>query len=128
MSALTYRNGWGELVDIPAVPDTKAKKDFAATLQEAIQCGAVAITGRHATKAVLLSFDEFESLVHARSRMLDDLGAEFDGLVARLQTPAARKGMEAAFHASPAKLGRAAAKAARRGRRDRKSSRRSRIR
>jgi hypothetical protein len=63
-------------------------------------------------KAVLLSFAEFESLVKDRSRSLDDLNAEFDGLLARMQTPQARKGVEAAFKASPAQLGRAAVKAA----------------
>lgn len=40
----------------------------------------------------------------------------FGELLDRMQTPAARKGMEAAFHASPEELGRAAAKAARRRR------------
>ena len=47
-----------------------------------------------------------------RSRSLDDLSAEFDGLLAHMQTPQARKGVEAAFNASPAELGRAAVKAA----------------
>jgi putative transcriptional regulator len=39
--------------------------------------------------------------------------AEFDALLARMQTLKARKGMKAAFNASPSKLGRAAVKAAR---------------
>ena len=38
------------------------------------------------------------------------------GLLERMQTPAARQGMEAAFNASPAELGQAAANAARRRR------------
>jgi antitoxin Phd len=38
---------------------------------------------------------------------------EFDKLLARMQTAKARKGMAAAFNATPAKLGRAAVKAAR---------------
>jgi antitoxin Phd len=61
---------------------------------------------------VLLSFAEFESLVKDRNRSLDDLNAEFDGLLGRMQTPQARKGVEAAFNASPIELGRAAVKAA----------------
>jgi hypothetical protein len=50
--------------------------------------------------------------VKERSRSLDDLNAEFDGLLAHMQTPQARKGVEAAFNASSAELGRAAVKAA----------------
>jgi hypothetical protein len=38
--------------------------------------------------------------------------SKFDDLLDRMQTSAARKGMEAAFHATPEALGRAAAKAA----------------
>ncbi len=37
---------------------------------------------------------------------------QFDGLLQRMQAPKARKGMKAAFNASPAKLGRAAVRAA----------------
>jgi antitoxin Phd len=42
---------------------------------------------------------------------LDALSTSFDNLLERLQTPAARQAAEDAFHASPAELGRAAAKA-----------------
>lgn len=116
MSTLIFRNSRGELVDIPTVAATKVKNEFGAILEKAAHSGAVAIT-RHATpKAVLLSYDEFESLVKVRSRALDDLGAEFDDLLADMQRPKARKGMKAAFNASPAQLGRAAVKAARKDR------------
>jgi hypothetical protein len=67
----------------------------------------------HSTpKAVPTSNHVFESLVKARSDVLDDLRAESDALLARMQTPKARRGMKAAFNASPAELGRAAVKAA----------------
>jgi len=52
----------------------------------------------------------------ARSEPLDALSAKFDGLLERLQTAAARKGMETAFNADPAELGKAAAEAVRRRR------------
>ena len=42
------------------------------------------------------------------------LSVQLEELLAGMQTPAARQGMEAAFNASPAELGRAAVKAARR--------------
>lgn len=116
MSTLTFRNSQGELVDIPTFAATKVKNEFGAILEKATLGGAVAITRHDTPKAVLLSYDEFESLVKVRSRTLEDLGAEFDDLLARMQKPKARKGMEAAFDASPAKLGRAAVKAARKAR------------
>jgi antitoxin Phd len=116
MSKLTFRNSQGELIDIPSVAATKVKNEFGAILEQANHGGAVAITRHNAPKAVLLSYDEFASLVKARSRTLDDLSGEFDTLLAHMQTPKSRKGVEAAFKASPAKLGRAAVKAARKDR------------
>ena len=116
MSTLTFRNSQGALVDISEVPATRAKNEFGALLEKATHGGAFAITRHDTRKAVLLSYNEFESLVQTRSRNLDTLDAEFDELLARMQTPKAKRAMEAAFNASPAKLGRAAAKAARKAR------------
>ena len=112
-STLTFRNRQGELVDVPSVAATQLKNEFGTVFEQVIRGGAVAITRHDATKAVLLSFDEFQSLVKAQSHSLNDLSAEYDTLLARMQTPAARKGMAAAFNATPAELGRAAARAQR---------------
>lgn len=108
MPKLTFRNSHGELIDISTVAATKVKNEFGAILEKTMHSGAVAITRHDTPKAVLLSFAEFESLVKERSRSLDDLSAEFDELLARMQTPQVRKGIEAAFNASPEELGRAA--------------------
>jgi prevent-host-death family protein len=116
MSKLTFRNRQGTLVDIPTVAATRFKNEFGAIFEQAALGGAVAITKHDKPKAVLLSFAEFESLVKPRAPGLDDLGAQFDNLLARMQTPKAKRGMAAAFEASPAELGRAAAKAAARKR------------
>jgi antitoxin Phd len=116
MSTLTFRNSQGALIDISEVPATRAKNEFGALLEKATHGGAVAITRHDAPKAVLISYSEFESLVRMRSRSLDNLDAEFDELLARMQTPKAKRAMEAAFNASSAKLGRAAVKAARKPR------------
>lgn len=109
----TFRNRRGELVDMQAVPATRLKNELASVLEQAIRDGVVAITKHDAPRAVLLSMEEFESMVEARTQRLDDLGAQFDGLLAGMQTAAARKGMQAAFDAAPEALGRAAVKAAR---------------
>ena len=116
MSTLTFRNSQGVFVDIPTVAATQVKNEFGAILDKATRGGAVAITRHDRPRAVLVSYEEFESLVQARSRTLDNLGAEFDDLLDRMQNPKAKKAMDAAFNASPAKLGRAAVKAARKGR------------
>jgi len=111
--AMTFRNSLGELVDVPAVAATRLKNEFGAVLEQALRGGAVAITRHDAPKAVLVSYDEFQALIKARSHDLNDLSAEYDVLLARMQAPAARKAMNAAFNATPAELGRAAVKAAR---------------
>jgi antitoxin Phd len=111
--ALKFRNAQGELVDIPKVAATRFKNEFGAIFEQAALGGAVAITKHDAPKAVLISFDEFQALVRARSPGLDDLVARFDALLDGMQAPKVKKGMAVAFDASPAKLGRAAVKAAR---------------
>lgn len=112
MSTLTFRNSLGELVDVPTVAATRIKNEFGAVLEQAVRGGAVAITKHETPKAVLISYDEFQALVKARSPDLGELTAEYDTLLANMQTPAVAKGMEDAFNASPAELGRAAAKGA----------------
>ena len=112
-STLTFRNSQGELVEVPAVAATRMKNEFGSVLEQALRGGAVAITRHDAPKAVLISYDEFQALVKARSHDLNDLSAEYDVLLARMQTPKAKKGMEAAFAATPTALGRAAVRAAR---------------
>lgn len=116
MPTMTFRNSQGDLVDVPTVAATRLKNEFGAVLEQALREGAVAITRHDSPKAVLVAYDEFQSLIKARTHNLSDLGAEYDTLLARMQTPKARKGMAAAFNASPAEMGRVAVKAARKRR------------
>ncbi|MDC8450501.1 MAG: type II toxin-antitoxin system prevent-host-death family antitoxin [Nitrospira sp.] len=116
MPKLTFRNSHGELIDISTVTATKVKNEFGAIMEKMMHSGAVAITRHDRPKAVLLPFAEFEALVKERSRSLDNLNEEFDGLLARMQTPRARKGVDVAFKASPEELGRAAVAAAKKHR------------
>ncbi len=112
MATLTFRNKLGQLVDIPSIASTDAKNTFGTILDRVVGGGPVAITRHDSPRAVLISFEEFQSLARARTQGLDALDAEFDGLLERMQAPKARKGMAAAFDATPAALGRAAVKAA----------------
>jgi antitoxin Phd len=116
MSALTFRNSAGELVDVQSVPASRFKNEFGAMFERAAHGAAVAITRHDAPKAVLISYAEFKALVESRTPALDALSSRFDELLARMQTPQARKAVAAAFDASPAALGRSAVKAAARKR------------
>lgn len=117
MSKLTYRNSQGQLVDMSSMAATRVKNEFGTILDQAVHGGAVAITRHDLPKAVLLSYEEFVSLVKDRAPQLDDLSNEFDALLAGMQTVKARQGMADTFNASPAQLGRAAVMAARKARR-----------
>jgi len=112
MSPLGFRNSSGAWVTVPTVAATKVKNQFGAILDRAMRDGAVAITRHDTARAVLLSYEEFESLAQSRSRNLDNLGKEFDYLLNTMQSAKAKKAMKAAFEASPAELGRNAVKAA----------------
>ena len=80
----------------------------------AVQGGAVVITKHDAPKAVLISVENFNALAGASETRLDTLNSEFDALLARMQTPSARRGMKTAFAAPERRLGQAAVAATRR--------------
>ena len=109
MPKLTFTNSQGELVSVTTTPTTKAKKEFAAIMDQVALSGAVVITRYNIPKVVLLSYSEFESMVSTQSRTLDEFGT--DVLLAHMQSQKARKAMDTAFTASPSKLGSAAVKA-----------------
>ena len=96
-----------------AISATDAKNEFGRILEMVIRGGKVMITKHDSPKAVLISMEEFNALSNAHRAELETLSDEFDKLLQRMQTPAARAGMKAAFHATPKELGRAAVAAAR---------------
>jgi hypothetical protein len=69
--------------------------------------------GLMATRISRSHLGELEPLSRARPEILHALSIKFEDLLERVQSQAARKGMEAAFNASPMTLGRAAASAVR---------------
>ena len=102
-----------EAIQSVAISATDAKNEFGRILETVIQGGRVVITKHDSPKAVLISMDEFNVLSNAHRAELETLSEEFDGLLARMQTPSARAGMNAAFHATPKELGKAPVAAAR---------------
>lgn len=109
-----FRNRRGEQVEPRAFSASDAKNQFGRVLETALSDGVVVITKHDAVKAVLVSAEEFAALMAAREPALDSLSREFDGLLARMQTPKSRAGMKGAFEATPTQLGQAAVEGARR--------------
>jgi antitoxin Phd len=91
---------------------TEAKNEFGHVLEQAIQGNAIVITKHDAPKAVLISIDEYVALSRADQVQIQTLSEEFDALLEEMQTSRARRGMRAAFNASPEQIGRAAVAAA----------------
>ncbi len=90
------------------VTATYAKKEFRRVLETAMKRGRVLITKYKDPRAVLMSFDEYKRLTGAKKPALEELSAEFDELVAKMQTPEARAGAAALFSISSDELGKAA--------------------
>ena len=110
----TFRNNRGETLEPSSVTASEAKSEFGRVLEMAVQGGAVVITKHDAPKAVLISVENFNALAGAIETRLDTLNSEFDALLARMQTPSARRGMQTAFAAPEKQLGQAAVAATRR--------------
>jgi antitoxin Phd len=109
----SFRNSRGETLQPSSVSASEAKSEFGRVLDLAVQGGAVVITKHDVPKAVMVSVETFNALSRASETRLDTLSLEFDALVAKLQTPKARRGMKAAFAASGKQLGKAAVASAR---------------
>lgn len=97
---LTMRNHRGERVEVEAVSATEAKNSFGRLLERTIAGGMVAITRHHEPRAILLSIDEYEALMKRVEDPIDRLRQDFDALVARMQTPAAKAAGAALFSES----------------------------
>jgi antitoxin Phd len=106
-------NRRGQSISPVSMSATSAKNEFGKALETALRDGYVIITKHDQPKAVLISLDEFEALSRSRNPKLDALSAEFDQLLADLQSPHARSVIQSVFESSPEELGRAAVEAAR---------------
>ena len=103
----------GPMAEVSA---TEAKNSFGSVLDKAIANGAVAIVKHRRPAAVLLSMEAYKGLLARQEDPLVRLRAEFDELVARMQTPRAVEAARRLFKMSPEALGRAAVAGARRRR------------
>src|SRR5690242_10528063 len=70
---------------------TEAKQEFGRILDQAIHGTTVVITRHDSPRAVLISMDRFNELQDAPLLKLNTLSDEFDALLEKMQTPAARR-------------------------------------
>jgi prevent-host-death family protein len=107
---------------LAALPDIADATDFSASAAKAklgelidlVAAGGLAtITRRGRQRFALLKIETVEALVTAaRERELEELGARYDELVARMQTPDAQATVDSLFSVTGEELGMAVAKAA----------------
>ncbi|HLM66443.1 MAG TPA: type II toxin-antitoxin system prevent-host-death family antitoxin [Longimicrobium sp.] len=93
---------------------TEAQNGFGRMLDAVANEGTVLIKKHNVTRAVVISANRYAALTREEPSTLDTLTAEFDDLLARLQTPESRAGLQDAFGASSSELGNAAVAAAQR--------------
>jgi prevent-host-death family protein len=92
---------------------TEAKNQMGHVLETVMQGGVVLITKHQIPKVAVIPMAEYEKFSRATEAKLNALSGEFDALLARMQTPEARAGMQTAFDATPEQLAKAAVTIAR---------------
>lgn len=97
-------------------PATQLATSFQTVKHAVMRHDEVLITGHGVPSAVMLSIERYRELTDGRQPDLDALKAEFDEMVAAMQTPEQEAAMDAFFNATPQQLGEAALKAAQRAR------------
>lgn len=101
--------GTGALAELAEVSSSILKNKFSEVARRATK-GPLAVTRHNRREFVILSAEQYEALQQSRRAPLASLSAEFDDLVARMNTPEARHAASALFAATPAALGKAALK------------------
>jgi PHD/YefM family antitoxin component YafN of YafNO toxin-antitoxin module len=99
------------LAALPVVSASELKNSFGEVTTRALK-GPVAIKRHRRAEFVLMPVADYVALQEARVAPLADLSAKFDAMVARMNTPAAKRGVRSLFDATPASLGKSAVKAA----------------
>ena len=89
--------------DLPSIPASDLKNRFGEICQRAAK-GAVAITRHQRAEFVLLPIAQYEELQQARTAPLDALAAQFDALVTKMNTPAAKRGVKGRSKMNKAEL------------------------
>jgi prevent-host-death family protein len=101
-------------LDPIAVSSTDAQNRFGHYLDEAAKHRPIIITKRDEPRAVLLSFERYQSLVGEETPGLEKLRERFDALFDQMQTPEAQTALADSYASTGEEMGAAAVEAVRR--------------
>jgi len=111
-AAIAQGFGFAPLASLPDISASDLKNKFSEVARRAAR-EPLAVTRHKRREYVILTAGQYEELQQSRLAPLDGLSAEFNELVARMNTPKAKLATAAFFSASSKALGQAALKARR---------------
>ena len=104
--------GFASVADLSEVTASVLKNKFSEVARLASN-GPLAVSRHNRREFVILTAGQYEELQQSRRAPLESLTAEFDQMVAKMNTPKAKRATAALFSASPKALGKAAVNARR---------------
>jgi antitoxin Phd len=107
-----HASGFSSVADLPEVTASVLKNKFSEVARRA-SSAPLAVSRHNRREFVILAAGQYEELQRSRRAPLESLTAEFDQMVAKMNTPKAKRATAALFSASPKALGKAAVKARR---------------
>ena len=111
-ASATRASGFSSVADLSEVTASVLKNKFSEVARLA-SSGPLAVSRHNRREFVILTAAQYEELQQSRRAPLESLAAEFDQMVAKMNTPKAKRATAALFTASPKALGKAAMNARR---------------
>ncbi|MFM2199157.1 MAG: hypothetical protein RLZZ505_2589 [Verrucomicrobiota bacterium] len=100
------------LQELPTVTATELKQSTADVLDQVSAGKAIAITRHDKPRAVLISIEQYKELTDGQRGWLEDLQAEYRGMLESMQASEQKAAALRAFNATPEEMGKAAVAAA----------------
>ncbi|HTJ79725.1 MAG TPA: type II toxin-antitoxin system prevent-host-death family antitoxin [Rariglobus sp.] len=104
--------GFSSVADLSEITASVLKNKFSEVARLA-SSGPLAVSRHNRREFVILTAEQYEALQQSRRAPLESLTAEFDQMVAKMNTPAGKRASASLFSASPKTLGKAAVNARR---------------
>ncbi|MDB6152239.1 MAG: prevent-host-death family protein [Chthoniobacteraceae bacterium] len=101
--------GFASIADLAEVTASVLKNKFSEVARLAAN-GPLAVSRHRRREFVILTAEQYEELQQSRRAPIESLTAEFDQIVARMNTPEGKRATAALFSATSADLGRTAVK------------------
>jgi len=98
--------GFASIADLSEITASVLKNKFSEVARLA-SSGPLAVSRHHRREFVILTAEQYEELQQSRRAPLESLTAEFDQMVAKMNTPAGKQATAALFAATSADMSRA---------------------